>query len=162
MLSGEHFSRLLFCGWHNRVKKKNLFLMQSKQITGWSQISHQFWLHVITNQMVYVNFSAFILKHMQKFLLRTSQCVLYEKNNHLSFPSSLFSDQLLIISSVLLTQAWPHTVAWLKLECIKSCIVSCDTFVGDVNLRGGRAMFFFFLFLFLLLAISECSIMVHT
>jgi len=85
--------------------------MQSKQITGWSQISHQFWLHVTTNRMVHVNFSAFILKHMQKFLLRTSQCVLYEKNNHLSFPSSSFNDQLLIISSILLKQAWIHTVA---------------------------------------------------
>jgi len=120
--------------------------MQSKQITGWSQISHQFWLHVTTNRMVHVNFSAFILKHMQKFLLRTSQCVLYEKNNHLSFPSSSFNDQLLIISSILLKQAWIHTVAWLKLGCIKSCIVNYDTYIGDVNLRGGRAMIFFFLF----------------
>jgi hypothetical protein len=148
MLSGEHFNRLLFCGWHNSSLKgkKNVFLMQSKQITGWSQISHQFWLHVTTNQMVHVNFSAFILKHMQVFLLRNSQCVLYEKNNHLSFPSSSFSDQLLIVSSVLLKQAWSHTVAWLKLECIKCCIVSCDTFIGDVNLRGGKAMIFFFVF----------------
>jgi len=112
MLNGEHFNRLLFCGWHNSSLKgkKTMFLMQSKQITAWSQISHQFWLHVTTNQIVLVNFSAFILKHMQKFLLRTSQCVLYENNNHLSFPSNSFNDQLLIVS-VLLKQAWPHTVA---------------------------------------------------
>jgi len=140
------------------VWKKNLFLLQSKQISGWSQVSHQFWLHVTTNQMVHVNFSAFILKHMQKYLFRTSQCVLYEKNNHLSFPSSSFSDQLLIISSALLKQAWPHTVALLKLECIKSCIVSCDTFVGDVNLRGGRAVFFFLNFF---LSPSACNLWVQ-